>query len=151
MGWRYLVGSLLVFVSSLGWVSRLVYGAQDPIGWELLNPIPATTSQGGSYSAVYVLTSHLPSTMPTPLLVTLDASSTDFSLVDSCSGKSLTPNESCEVEVDYQPSQAGINPYQIAMHYANNVVLFPQQVTTSAGGGSSFVTGQVMVALPANM
>src|SRR5580698_4869501 len=89
------------------WVSRLVYGAQDPIGWELLNPIPATTSQGESYSAVYVLTSHLPFTMPTPLLVTLDASSTDFSMVDSCSGKSLTPNESCEVEVDYQPSQAG--------------------------------------------
>jgi hypothetical protein len=134
-----------------GCISQLVYGAQDPIGWKLLNPIPETTSQGESYSAVYVLTSHLPFTMPTPLLVTLDASSTDFSMVDSCSGKSLTPNESCEVEVDYYPSQAGVNHYQIAMHYANNVVPLPQQVTASAGGGGSFVTGQVAQELPANM
>jgi hypothetical protein len=71
--------------------------------------------------------------------------------MDSCSGKSLTPNESCEVEVHFTPTQDGMSHYQAVMHYANNVVLLSQQVTASAGGGGSFVSGQVVVALLANM
>jgi hypothetical protein len=43
MAWRYLVGSMLV------WVSSLVWGAQDPIGWNKLMDIPVISHVGHAY------------------------------------------------------------------------------------------------------
>ena len=119
----------------------------DPIGWSLQNPFPATVTIGTDYEAVYQLVSNLPAPMPAPLTVTYTGGS-DFTVVDQCSGLFLVPGQTCNVTVRFTPSSAGVQQFQLTLHYFNDVVPLPVQ-TMTAEGSTTLIVGSVTQALPA--
>ncbi|WP_339049761.1 hypothetical protein [Rickettsiella endosymbiont of Xylota segnis] len=119
----------------------------EPIGWSLQNPFPATVTIGTDYEAVYQLVSNLPAPMPAPLTVTYTGGS-DFTVVDQCSGLFLVPGQTCNVTVRFTPSSAGVQQFQLTLHYFNDVVPLPVQ-TMTAEGSTTLIVGSVTQALPA--
>ena len=132
--YRWLIGCLFLVVATVS------SSAQDPIGWQQISSIPATTNAGDVYSAEYIFTNNLPFTMPTPLTMSLNASSGAYSLSDGCSGKKLAPQATCTVYVVYSPTQEGASHYQLSMTYGSgccshgNVVPLPVASTVTQGG-----------------
>ncbi|HEY2566309.1 MAG TPA: choice-of-anchor D domain-containing protein [Candidatus Aquirickettsiella sp.] len=121
--------------------------AVDPIGWSLLDPFPDTVTVGTDYEQVYQLISNLPATMPAPLTVTYTGGS-DFTVEDQCSGLFLAPGQTCNVTVRFTPSSAGVQQFQLTLHYFNDVVPLPVQ-TMTAEGSTTLIVGSVTQALPA--
>lgn len=123
-----LVSFLTLFVSS-------AYAILDPVGWSLVNTVPAQSTPNQSYSFHYQFNSNFPYVMPTPLYITTQSSSNEFVVTDQCNGKKLGPRTSCTVSVIFLPKTEGVKNFTLFMEYGKNKVPLPtvsSRVTTPA-------------------
>lgn len=142
--------SALLILSTL--LSFDAMSATDPVKWTLKQHFPSQVeAQTGTYVAVYTLTSQLPYTMVKPLLVQkVTNAPSEFTYKDSCSGKKLAHNQSCDVSLLFKPIAAGKKTIELIEVYGNERVPLPTLSINVLKNGKDF-TGAVTTALPATM
>src|SRR5262249_32462546 len=70
---------------------------------------------------------------------------------DNCSGKLLTPKQTCTVSISFVPAETGPKRLQLSAEYGRNIVPFPALTTITTLGPNPLVTGTVTIPLPATM
>jgi hypothetical protein len=144
-GKKFLVAGLILALPIFAW-------AGDPVGFSLTPSagLPTTTSVGSSYSVHYTITNNLP--FNEPIKPTAHSNSgIGFTVTDNCGGKTLAANGgTCNVEVVFQPVQAGAASLQLSLHYDRNVVPLPVLSTTVQSSSTTEISGTVTKTLPAN-
>lgn len=119
--------------------------SEDPISWEIVSaPMPPESSVYNIYQITYELTSNLPFTTPTPLIVEAVHSSEEFTVADACSNQTLDPNETCLVVVSLAPQTHGHKHSQLTLHYSGNAMPLPKIETHTLSAAHSF-TGLIGV------
>ena len=130
------------------------YAATNPISWSQSGTLPATVELNQSYTVNFTLTSNLPFTMPTPLEVSNNSTpTTEVTMVDGCSGRRLTPNQSCDVALVLIPKTAGTKQLSLYMEYGKNKVQVPSKALTTkaAGASTSQLQSNVAPAFPTSI
>jgi hypothetical protein len=141
----------LVLTVILMLLSLNLYAAKNPIGWSMSGNIPATTSLNHSYALSFTLVNNLPFTMPTPLKISNNSTPlSQVTMVDNCSGKKLTPGQTCDVGLVLIPKTAGTKTLSVFMEYGKNKVQIPQSAvtTTTQGDAVSSLQGVVLIGFP---
>lgn len=158
--WKSFIGIILV-VLSLNVAAKDDHKiktqakAKDPVSWSLNRTFQNPVYVGRSYSVTYTFTSQLPFTMVKPIIIQKNASpANEFTYVDNCSGKKLTPRQSCTVQATFAPTSSGSKSLQLAITgYDNNVVRLPTLYTQASGSSVTVneVYGNVSQSLPGTM
>lgn len=121
------------------------HASEDPIAWEIISdPFPEKSSLYSIYHVTYEFTSHLPFTMPTPLIIEADNNGDNIIIDDDCTQVKLEPNEKCQVVVTLNPQTHGHKSSQLTMHYGSTVVELPLIATTTLEATESW-TGLIGV------
>lgn len=132
-------------------VALNVQAGQNPIGWSQAGEIPAITKLDQSYSVSFTLRNNLPFTMPTPLEISNHSTPlSEVSLVDDCSGRRLTPGQTCDVGLVLIPRTAGNKQLSVFMEYGRNKVQIPKTPikTQTQSAPASQLQGEVTNGLP---
>lgn len=125
---RYLIiGLFIVCVQT-------TFAAKNPINWTITSgAIPTNSTIGNSYLVQYKITSNLPFTMPTALVISKQpASNNEFTFSDNCSNKKLASGESCNFSVGFNPKDTGKKIMSLAMSYGGSTIPLPKLETTTS-------------------
>lgn len=144
----------LIAAVALMCVMMAAQAGKDPIAWSQSGSLPATAELNHSYAINFTLTNQLPFTMPTPLYISNNSNPlTETTLVDNCSGRRLTPNQSCTVGLVLIPKSSGVKHLSVYMEYGSNKVKIPRTplTTTVPAGASSSLLGVASVPLPTSI
>lgn len=126
-------------LSGLLLLSSFAYAGEDPISWEIVSdPLPLQSSLYSIYHTTYRLTSELPFTMPTPLMIDIDTSTDEFISADSCSQLYLQPGESCNVVVTLNPNQHGYKTAGLTLIYGDTKIPLPVLETQTLQASESW-------------
>ncbi len=145
---RFCLSILLILFSSQ------LFAAKNPISWTLAGTFQNPVFSQASYSVTYTFTNQLPETLVKPLVIEKVASpANEFTYVDNCSGKLLTPHQSCTVKITLVPINAGQKSVQLIIAgYSKDRVPVPALTTSVPGSGSRVnVTGFVKQTLPSSL
>lgn len=127
------------------------FAGKDPIGWSMINNIPASTSLNHAYAVSFVLKNNLPFAMPTPLAISNNSTpASEVKLIDNCSGKKLTPGQTCDIGLVLNPKTVGVKTLSVFMEYGKNKVQIPQPAvsTTTQADAISSLQGVLVAGLP---
>jgi hypothetical protein len=138
------------FIFFLLFLSVVPVLAKDPVAWRLDKTFQDPIFIGRSYTITYTFTSQLPLTMVKPIVIDKNAMlPNEFTFVDNCSGKKLTPGQQCTVQVTLVPTVAGNKFLQLAITgYDNNYVKLPGLATTAQGESHEAIYAVVTQSLP---
>lgn len=143
---RRLLLSAVLMLSTLN-----AHAGKDPIGWSMSGSVPAVTRQNHGYALSFILTNNLPFTMPTPLQISNNSTPLgETTLVDNCSGKKLTPGQTCDFGLVLIPKSTGKKTLSAFMEYGKNKVQIPRPIvtTTTEANGVELLQGIVLVGFP---
>lgn len=112
----------------------------DPIEWSIVSdPLPEQSSLYSIYHTTYEITSALPFTMATPLVIESDISSDEFIVSDSCTHLLLEPGETCQVLITLNPETHGSKNASLTIIYGDTHIPLPVLSTITADASESWV------------
>lgn len=139
-----------IFFILLTLFSCQAFAGKNPIAWQLSGSFQNPVFASGSYSVTYTFTNQLPVQLVNPLVIEKNASpANEFSYVDNCSGVRLTPQQSCTVQINLNPTTAGQKSVQLTIAgYSKDRVPVPTLTTQLQTVSTIEILGAVTESLP---